>query len=66
MTSENAPTGTKLEGRKREIEAINSLTTALKVSGIDRMRRGDGETARSISALTNGDPAPLMLWGEEW
>lgn len=65
MTTGKASTGTKLDAAERQIEAINSLTTALKVSGVNRARTSGAERAREGGRLTNGDPTPLMLWGEE-
>lgn len=65
MSSEGVSVGSRQVGKEKQIEAINSLTTALKVSGISRKQSGNGVMQRNGTRLTNGDPAPLMLWGEE-
>ena len=55
-----------VEGQKdRQIEAINSLTVALKLSNMSRPSQTELKTAPAPAQLNNGDPAPLTLWGEE-
>ena len=66
MTSVETPTGSMVVEKERQIQAINSPTTALKVSGMNRTWERRAEQPATACCLTNGDPAPLMLWGEEW
>lgn len=66
MTSGETLTESMVADKEQQMHAINSLTTALKVSGMNRALDDRADGRDGSGRLTNGDPAPLMLWGEDW
>ena len=64
MTTGKMGTEPDADRQGKQIEAINSLTVALRLSGINR-EGGGNRMSSAVGRLSTGDPAPLMLWGEE-